>query len=232
MNITARFRFVSVAGLTLLLQACVIPNPPPKQVSMDDGIIQAEKISSKATKVLNGRDVHLAVILSKNTVNNIKYLVDANKSIDVDYWDGEAGFSSLREKTNPQYIIRWMDKSLTANFGDVRFYESEKQARDSHPDVFAILDIFYNPRPQNVDFIESTIKIEFYDRDFRYISLAQGSGKTKAVFWVGSEAAGVARDRRQAHVRTEALMAMDRSLSKILVAPVGWYSTGSATVNH
>jgi hypothetical protein len=232
MNITVKIRAVGVASFVLLLQACVTPPSIPPQVGMDDGIVSAQRIPAKATKVLNGKNVRLAVVLSRNTISNIKYLQESNKSLDAQYLVKDNIYLSLKEKTDPQYIINWVDKSLNANFGEVRFYDSVQQAKDSHPDVFAIVDVYYNPWPQHVEFIESTIKIEFFDRNFHYITLAQGSSKTKADFWEGSGTAVIERDKRQAHVRTDALMSFDASLSKILVNPVGWYPASNANRNE
>ncbi|WP_141710888.1 hypothetical protein [Paraburkholderia nodosa] len=217
-------RAMAAAGLCILVQACAGP-PVPPQVSMDDGVIPTQKPQSRAKKVLNGPNARLAVILSKNSIANVRYLRDYKKFCE----DGEGNpilKDSLRkscaEKSDPSYFVRWITKSLTSNFGEVMFYENVSQAKNSKPDDFAVVNIFYDPWG---DTEVADIKIEFFDHNFSYVATAQGAANVPSDRWSGSNASDYIRiDKRHAQIRTAALMELDRSLSANLVKPVSWYS--------
>ena len=197
---------------------------------MDDGILQTH-VQSRALKVLNGKSVRLAVILSKNTVSNIKFLQNENKHFESDLFHSSTS-KALAEETNPNYLIQWIAKSLVVNFGEVRFYSDPNLAKSSKPDEFAVVNIYYDPLGANSEYSQVDIKIEFFDRNFSYVATATGSGKIKADHWGSPSDVEFTKIRKQeAHVRTDALMALDGSLSKILVKPVGWYPTSNAAKN-
>ncbi|MGF6242371.1 hypothetical protein P3T42_004126 [Paraburkholderia sp. GAS38] len=220
MNITTQFRAIAVVSLVLLLQACAAS--PPQQLGMDDGILQTQ-IQSKATKVLNGKNVRLTVILSKNTIENINYLEGLKTSFDKKIFHSTID-KTLAEETDPNYFIQWVTKSLTTNFGEVKFYDNPAQAKKSKPDEFAIVNIYFDPLAPNSKYEEADIKIEFFDRNFNYVAAANGTGRISADHWGSPSSSGFAKIRKhQAQVRATSLMTMDRSLSGILVNPVNWH---------
>ena len=193
-----------------------------------------EKTTPVATKVLNGKNVRLAVVLSKNTINNIKYLQGYKQ-----FCEGGEGNPILQprmrkacaEAADPDYFIQWITRSMTSNFGEVKFYDSQDQAKNATPDVFAIVNIFYDPRGSDYDVAD--VKIKFFDRNFDYVAAAQGTGKIPADHWGAVTVSGnVAISKQHAQVRTTALLSMDQSLSTILVHPINWHSTASAARNE
>lgn len=215
---------IFVCFLTSLAAGCGTTIPVPQQKPMESGILTSPPTISRAKQVPSGPGITLAVILSENTIESIKFL-EAKKISDRAGAGNPMLESSVRaalvEEDDPDFIIGWVANSLKSKFDHPIFYGKSTEAIARGPDFFAILDIYYSPisfRLDKDDLVDAKITIRFYDRHFAYIATAEGQDQGTFGHWSADMSDVVANYIKPAQIRTVALQRLDRSLSQVILA--------------
>lgn len=212
---------------TLFFMALVVPlfgcgTPVPTRQPVEAGVFDQPPPQSRATSVPAGKQVFLGVLLSRNTAESIKYM---QRRYDVPH-DGNLlmlGDYVTANKTvrDPDFVIKWVMKSLKERFGTVRVFDGMTELKDAQPDVMALLDM----EVQLLDWGQLTLfmknKLKFYDSRGRFIAEANGDGSRTYVANSASTPAQItALTYSQKMVLIEALAALDKSIDGLIARPM------------
>lgn len=176
---TVKYRTAIVCVLTLILSACGSTSKIPQQQPITSGIFEKQPPQSPLAKVIGGPKANLAVLLTKNTIENTRYVLYRfdvhNKEFADKEWTRAYG-----EILDPAYPLSSIANSLKKKFGNVYLLENIEQFNKASFDTLALVDIYYEPL--NYSGIETTtarVSVAFYDRELQYIGAA-GSQEYKS----------------------------------------------------
>lgn len=212
------YRYSALVVL-VLLGGC--GTPVPDQVAPLSGMFNAAPTRSPLTRVASGPGATLALIPSRNTVNNVIYL-RSEQAAAVAGYGNPILLDEIRQacalSAEPRFITDWVTTSLKRNFGNVVAFDTLDAARAAQPDAFGVLDFSHVPIDWDRTTITSHATVIFFDSRMRIIGEASGRHATTVDGWAPEGGAvGVCRSEHQNRVR--ALEQFDQSLAQIVANP-------------
>lgn len=213
-------RFAIAALFFALLSGCSVPQIP-ERMPIEAGVFSSAPEKSRYQSVPSGENVSVGVLLNKNTNQNIAYLQQFYENPDF----GSPGFDGdLKEAvayvTDPDFVVRWVMKSLKDRFGSVKVFDDVKSLSKESPDVTVLIDMqFQIPAGMN-DTALAFNTLRFYDSSQKFIAEATGRKSRKYNTWANETMEQVIqRTRSEKLVLIQSLEELDESIDKIISKP-------------
>lgn len=221
-----KLRLLVFSALLAILQGC--GTALPQRQPVEAGIFLQPPAQSRATAIPSGKNVFVGVLLSSNAAEGIRYMQrrydvahDGNILMRGDY------VAANRNVRDPDFVIKWLMKSLGERFGQVRVFDDMAALNNMQPDLIALLDL----QVQLPDWGQPTTlfqsMIRFYDSHGEFIAEATGSATKTTISGMYSEAQIIALTYADKLTIIEALAALDESIDGITVRPVLAQNTAS-----
>lgn len=213
-------RFAITVLFIILLSGCSVPKLP-ERMPMEAGIFSRTPEKSRYQSVPSGENVSVGVLLSGNTNQNIAYLQQFYDNPDF----GNPAFDEgLKEAvayvTDPDFVVRWIMKSLKDRFGSVKVYDDVKSLSKEKPDVTALIDMQFQIPGGMSDTALAFNTLRFYDSSQKFIAEASGKKSRKYNMWANETIEQVIqRTRSEKLVLIQSLEELDESIDKIISKP-------------
>lgn len=213
---------LSLIFIAFVLAGCA-GVPIPQKEPFEAGVFNVSPQKSRANKVPSGENVSLGVVLNKNTIENIEYLQKRyEKSNDGNPILDRRLVEANRLTRDPDFVIRWVMKSLSDRFGSVKVYANKAAFEMDQPDILAVLDMqFYLVDWGNLDTNGARNVVRFYDGRQQFIAEAIGE-KTRPfrVSMTPGIPQMVEMINDQKRVLTESLVELDKSIDGVISTPL------------
>lgn len=209
-------------ALAILASLAGCGTPVPQRQAIETGIFDQTPPRSRAASVPAGPPVFLGVLLSRNTVESIRYMQrrydvphDGNIMMRGDYVEAS------KNVRDPDFPIRWIMKSLNERFGTVRVFDGMAELKTAQPDVIGLLDMEVQLLDwgQLTTFMNNTLR--FYDSRGAFIADAAGrASRTYVANSVDTPAEIIALTYTGKLVLIEALDALVQSIDDVTAKPM------------
>jgi hypothetical protein len=174
-----KYRTAILGALTLILSACGSTSKIPPQQPITSGIFEKQPSQSPLVKVVGGPKAKLAVLLTKNTAENTRYILYRFDVHNKEYSDKE-WTRAYGETLDPVYPLSSIANSLKKKFGNVYLLDNIDQFNKESFDTLALVDTYYEPlNYSGIDYTTARVSVTFYDNQLRYIGTA-GSQEYKS----------------------------------------------------
>lgn len=212
---------------TIFLYGCSgLPLPPPKYQPISTGIIDENTEKSLSTKVQGGPHRNLAIILSENSKESIKYL----EKIKVgsiqrakDYPSHKESFLLSAKVYDPELFIKYITNSLKNKFNKVTLFQNISEINKNNYSAIAIIDIY---RVNDGNLFQTTyisnINTAFYDVDKKHIGTIGSSIQETIKYSYANPNSNLTSDEEDNHahrINLESLQKWESELEKIIEFP-------------
>lgn len=200
----------------LLLSACALTPRVPAQQPLGMGVFDQQPAQSPQARLHGGPDARLAVMLTRNTIANTRYIRERRIDYE-DKWTGNAWMQPYGVLLDPSFPLAWVANSLKRQFGTVKLVSTLAEFREGDFDGLALVDIFYEPYGKGIPDTTSRVTVAFYDTQVRYVGVAASreyKADTGLCCW--SYADVVPYSRKQHRPLTDALAEFDANLLSVV----------------
>ncbi|VVE66956.1 hypothetical protein PCA31118_02417 [Pandoraea captiosa] len=211
-----RTSVLSCALAALLLSGCSFAPRLPAQQPLGSGIFDQKPEQSPQAKLRGGPNARLAVMLTRNTVANTRYILERRVDYEIN-GTGNSWSQPYGVLLDASFPLSWVANSLKKQFGTVKQISTLAELRSGSFDGLALVDILYEPYAKGISETTSRVTVTFYDAQGRYVGVA-GSREYKvdSGFCCWTYAEVIALTRKQQRPLIDALSEFDANLPSVV----------------